>query len=100
MINSYTLWFSITAALIANYSAALTTCSAPFGPNITKYAVGDLLDITYKLPSSWAGQIAIPGAENDAFFFWLFEAEKGAHSEDLISTRSRCLHVLLLLMYP
>ena len=100
MTHLYRFWLSITAALLANYSAALTACSAPFGPNITKYAVGVLPDITYKLPSSWAGQIAIPGTDNDTLFFWLFEAEKEAHSEDLISTGSRCLNVMLLLMDP
>ncbi|KAL9122525.1 MAG: hypothetical protein Q9187_000925 [Circinaria calcarea] len=84
MTSLYIVWLSIAAAFLANYSSALTDCAVPFGPNITKYAVGFLPDITYKLPFSWAGEIPIPGTENDALFFWLFEAEKGARSEDLI----------------
>jgi len=38
------------------------------------------------LPESWAGEIPI-GAPygNDTLFFWLWEAQAGAWSDDLIS---------------
>lgn len=88
MTSPYIFWLAVATVLLANYSSALIDCAVPFGPNITKYAVGSLPDITYKLPSSWAGEIPIPGTDDDALFFWFFEAEKGARSEDLISTES------------
>lgn len=66
---------------------ASISCNA-FGPNISQYAVGVLPGVDYKLPASWAGQIGIPGTQNDALFFWLFESEKKEHSNDLISMKA------------
>ena len=50
-----------------------------------KYAVGSLPYVDFKLPHSWAGQIGIPGTENDELFFWLFETEDWTKSDNLIS---------------
>ncbi|MCJ1390106.1 hypothetical protein MMC18_002964 [Xylographa bjoerkii] len=58
--------------------------SLPFGPNIARYAVTGLPDVTYSIPSSWAGLIGIPGTQDDALYFWLFEAEKQAQRDRLI----------------
>lgn len=54
------------------------------GPNLAKFAVGHLPNVTFNLPASWAGQISIPGSEDDNLFFWLFQAE--SPSDTLIST--------------
>ncbi|MCJ1256944.1 hypothetical protein MMC24_004769 [Lignoscripta atroalba] len=55
-----------------------------FGPDTDKYAVGILPNVNYKLPPSWAGQIAIPGTTDNELFFWLFKAESRAQSDNLI----------------
>ena len=59
--------------------------SIPFGPNITQYAVAGLPDVNYSLPHSWAGLIPIPGTQDNALYFWLFEAEAQAQRNKLIS---------------
>ena len=59
--------------------------AALLGTNATKFAVGDLPDLGFKLPQSWAGQISVPGTTNDELFFWLFAAEDQSQSDDLIS---------------
>ena len=59
--------------------------SIPFGTNITRYAVIGLPDVTYSIPNSWAGLIGIPGTQDGALFFWLFEAENQAQHNNLIS---------------
>lgn len=74
----------VACAVICN-AACNQTQSPPFGPNITQYAVTGLPDVHYTLPSSWAGQIAVPGTEDDALFFWLFQTEVPAYSDRLIS---------------
>lgn len=58
-----------------------------FGLNVSKYAVGCLPEVNFELPASWAGQISVPGTENDELFFWLFQAEKQNQSDKLISER-------------
>ncbi|MCJ1315217.1 hypothetical protein MMC15_000533 [Xylographa vitiligo] len=58
--------------------------SLPFGPNITRYAVTGLPDVSYSLPNSWAGLIGIPGTQDDALYFWLFAAEQQAQRNKLI----------------
>ena len=53
------------------------------------FAVTGLPDSPHGLPPSWAGSIGIPGSSGgDSLFFWLFEAESKAVSNDLISTSS------------
>lgn len=38
------------------------------------------------LPTSWAGRLPVPGAENgNDIFFWLFETEISAYDDNLIS---------------
>lgn len=38
------------------------------------------------LPRSWAGRLPIPDTEDgNSLFFWLFEAEESAYSDNLIS---------------
>jgi hypothetical protein len=48
--------------------------------------------INFPLPQSWAGEIPI-GAPygNDTLFFWLWEAQAGAWSDDLISELRYCI---------
>lgn len=53
------------------------------GPAVQQYAVGALPSVNFQMPTSWAGQIPIPGTPNDELFFWLFQAEEP--SNDLIS---------------
>ena len=57
--------------------------SKSLGPNIDRYAVGSLPNVSFPLPRSWAGRIHIPNAKDDELFFWLFDAEMP--SNDLIS---------------
>lgn len=57
------------------------------GPSATPYIVGCLPDVNFSLPASWADQISIPGTTDDELFFWLFEAEEKAQSENLISEK-------------
>ena len=73
-----------TFAVVCN-AACNHTRSTPFGTNITQYAVTGLPNVHYNLPASWAGQIGIPGTQDDALFFWLFEAEVPAYGDNLIS---------------
>ena len=65
--------------------------SMSLSQNVQKYAVGALPDITFKMPTSWAGQIQVPATDNDELFFWLFQAEQP--SNDLIS-KYRCHQTL------
>lgn len=60
----------------ANFSMGL-------GPSVMPYLVGDLPDVQYKLPLSWAGQVHVPNNKTSKLFFWLFEAE--TQSNNLIS---------------
>ena len=55
-----------------------------FGPSASKYAVGNLPNITFSLPASWAGQIPLH-TTNYELSFWLFEAQGQKESENLIS---------------
>ena len=53
------------------------------------YAVTDTLPlVNFPLPQSWAGEIPIGALYgNDSLFFWLWEAQAGAWSDDLINER-------------
>lgn len=53
------------------------------GPSGRKYSVS-LPYVRFPLPPSWAGEILIPG-KNDELFFWLFAAESSSSSKNLIS---------------
>jgi len=82
---------AIRCLLLATYVLVCTaacnkTQSTLFGPNITRYSVTNLPNVRYTLPASWAGQIGIPGTQDDVLFFWLFEAEVPAYGDNLIST--------------
>ncbi|KAL8827705.1 MAG: hypothetical protein Q9170_006904 [Blastenia crenularia] len=57
--------------------------------NVTQFAVRSLPNLTFPLPTSWAGQIPIPGASNNKLFFWLFDAESHNASQNLISQAFR-----------
>lgn len=55
--------------------------------NITtlEYAVKNLPDVTFSVPPSWAGSLPVGGNfGNDSLFFWLWQAETKAPSNDLI----------------
>lgn len=56
-----------------------------FGPAVDKYIVGNLPNVNFDLPGSWAGQIPVANTSNDELFFWLFAAENQAPSANLIS---------------
>ncbi|MDI1487210.1 MAG: hypothetical protein OHK93_006479 [Ramalina farinacea] len=58
------------------------------GNQSSTYYVGSLPGINFPLPNSWAGQIRIPGTENDELFFWLFGAEDSQYDDNLISMDS------------
>lgn len=47
--------------------------------------VGNLPNVDFDLPRSWAGQIPVANTSNDELFFWLFAAENQAPSANLIS---------------
>lgn len=54
------------------------------GLRTSKYAVGQLPNLTFQPPSSWAGEICIPGTQ-DELFFWLFQGETASANSNLIS---------------
>ncbi|MCJ1283366.1 hypothetical protein MMC26_002694 [Xylographa opegraphella] len=84
---SLPLFVFIALAVVSNAqecAAPYADKSLPFGPNIAQYAVKGLPDVNYSLPDSWAGLIKIPGTEDDALYFWLFEAEEQAQRKQLI----------------
>lgn len=51
-------------------------------PDAQRYAVGQLPNVSFQMPTSWAGQLSVPGRGDDQLFFWLFQSEKP--SADLI----------------
>ena len=55
------------------------------GRDVSEYAVGNLPNVSFELPASWAGQISVPNTANDELFFWLFEAEVAGQCDNLIS---------------
>lgn len=69
----------------ANAGARFPRFETTLWPNAHKYAVGKLPKVDYRLTSSWAGQIHVPGTSDDELFFWLFEAETA--SNELISMK-------------
>lgn len=81
---------AILAFIITNLGVYAAECSSKssyltLGPSASPYIVDCLPDVNFSLPASWAGQISIPGSTDDELFFWLFEAEGEAQSENLIS---------------
>ena len=53
--------------------------------NISEYAVKSLPEISFPISPSWAGSLPIGGAYGtDSLFFWLWQAETKAPSNDLI----------------
>lgn len=53
--------------------------------NVAQFKVNSLPGIS-SLPSSWAGRLPVPGAKKgNEIFFWLFESEKPAYDDNLIS---------------
>jgi len=66
-----------------------------FGPAVDKYMVGNLPNVDFDLPRSWAGQIPVANTSDDELFFWLFAAETQAPSANLISRSLTCSKFLL-----
>lgn len=55
------------------------------GSNISQFEVHSLPGI-HSLPTSWAGQLPVPGIETgNRIFFWLFETENKLYDDNLIS---------------
>lgn len=53
--------------------------------NVAQFKVNSLPGIS-SLPSSWAGRLPVPGAKKgNEIFFWLFDSEKPAYDDNLIS---------------
>ena len=67
--------------LISLFACHAAVCQ---GLEDSKYAVSQLPNLSFQLPSSWAGEIRIPGTE-DELFFWLFAGETSKVEENLIS---------------
>ncbi|KAI4266561.1 MAG: hypothetical protein L6R38_008668 [Xanthoria sp. 2 TBL-2021] len=82
--------FSSLACLVQVLALALSARAAPkllpstLDPNVTRYAVHSLPDVSFHMTPSWAGQIPIPGVADDQLFFWLFQAENHNASQNLI----------------
>jgi len=72
-----TLYFILTSLFICH-------AVVHHGLENSKYAVHQLSNLTFQLPSSWAGEICIPGTKNE-LFFWLFAAETIKANDNLIS---------------
>lgn len=66
-------------------TAASKLLASALNPNVTRFAVHSLPNVTFHLTPSWAGQIPIPGVADDQLFFWLFQAENHNVSRDFIS---------------
>ncbi len=66
-------------------SRSVNSSYLDFGPAVDKYMVGNLPNVNFDLPGSWAGQIPVANTSNDELFFWLFAAENQAPSANLIS---------------
>lgn len=91
MIHSFSKLVCLVLLLLSLFSLTYTdggfsNFGMSLGPNVQRYAVGDLPDVNFPLPPSWAGQIQIPNTKDDELFFWLFEAE--TQSDDLICKSS------------
>ncbi|KAI4277059.1 MAG: hypothetical protein LQ337_002041 [Flavoplaca oasis] len=65
-------------------TAASKLLASALNPNVTRFAVHSLPNVTFHLTPSWAGQIPIPGVADDQLFFWLFQAENHNVSRDFI----------------
>lgn len=60
--------------------------SRGLGSQKTAHFKVDSLPGISSLPSSWAGRLPVPGAKDgNEIFFWLFESEKPAYDDNLIS---------------
>ncbi|KAL8751205.1 MAG: hypothetical protein Q9199_006581 [Rusavskia elegans] len=83
--------FSSLACLVQVLALALSARAAPkplsstLDPNVTRFAVHSLPDVSFHVTPSWAGQIPIPGVADDQLFFWLFQAENHNASQNFIS---------------
>lgn len=73
-------------ARVDSDSRKKNSCLDPDG-TASVYLVHNLPNVTFQLPLSWAGQIQVPKIANTGFFFWLFEAESQANTDDFISER-------------
>lgn len=92
--------FSVSLVLLLIASLAPRSVNSSyleFGPAVNRYSVGELPDVNFNLPASWAGQIPVPTTNNsnDELFFWLFEAETQVPSANLISRNSVITNLLL-----
>lgn len=66
-------------------SRSIDSSFLDFGPAVSRYVVGNLPNVNFNLSTSLAGQIPVANTSNDELFFWLFEAETQASSDDFIS---------------
>ena len=87
LVLNYALTIVATFAISAASSQECTINPSflDSGSSANEYVVGCLPDANFSIPASWAGQIPIPGTNNDELFFWLFEAEDQTRKDDLIS---------------
>ncbi|KAL8978597.1 MAG: hypothetical protein Q9205_005853 [Flavoplaca limonia] len=65
-------------------TAASKLLASALNPNVTRFAVHSLPNVTFHVTPGWAGQIPIPGVADDQLFFWLFQAENHNTSRDFI----------------
>ncbi|KAI9761163.1 MAG: hypothetical protein M4579_001210 [Chaenotheca gracillima] len=65
-------------------SHAGPTPSIGYGADISAFEVHSLPEVHFDVPRSYAGEIPIPGKSDDNLFFWLFESENAAQSNELI----------------
>ncbi|KAI9874851.1 MAG: hypothetical protein M1830_009184 [Pleopsidium flavum] len=79
----FTAFFLLSSLLLCCATAIQQRSLPQLGPSNSTYAVNRLPNITYPLPASWAGEILIPGTQ-DELFFWLFAAESSTSSNNLI----------------
>ena len=83
------LYVSVNLGQITEESVVRSSTSSCLdlggGRDVSKYAVGNLPNVNFELPASWAGQISVPNTANDELFFWLFEAEVVGQCDNLIS---------------
>ncbi|KAL8808084.1 MAG: hypothetical protein Q9182_000362 [Xanthomendoza sp. 2 TL-2023] len=85
---------SILLCLVQLLALSKPTTASPkllpstLSPNVTRFVVRSLPNVTFRVPPSWAGQIPIPGISDDQLFFWLFQAENHNASQNLISKAS------------
>lgn len=80
----FTSFLLLTSSFLLLTSLFLSRAAGYHGLQNSKYAVDQLSNLTFQPPSSWAGEISIPGTKNE-LFFWLFAGETTKADDNLIS---------------